>query len=88
MKPSKVIRFKCVSMREEHSLDNLPSMFANFSISMGLLVVSFEKDINSLLSKIKARKGHGVKVSGGKEESSLIIPLGEGNRKTRMLLEN
>ena len=33
----------------------------------GITVVGFNEEINSLMKKLKARKGHGVEVSGCKQ---------------------
>ena len=67
LEPSKAIESKCVSMGEVPSPDNLSRQLANLSSFVGMLVAGFEKEISSLMWKMKARKGHGVKVSRGKK---------------------
>ena len=54
-----------LSQGEELSFASLPSKFAKFSSFLGLRMVGFEKEINSLLRKMESRKGHEVKVSMG-----------------------
>lgn len=66
LEPSKAMESTCVSVGEELSSDSLPCKFANFNSFVGMLVASFEKEISSLLRKMKAGKGCGVKVSRGK----------------------
>ena len=62
----KALELVCVPKGEV--MDSLPTKFANFSSFVGILVEGFEKEINSLLKKLEARKGRGVKVPGGKKK--------------------
>lgn len=71
----KALGFRCGLMGKEHNFDDLPNMFANFSNFMGMHVVGFEKEINTLLRKMEARKGHKVKVSKGKRKTLLASRL-------------
>ena len=50
---------------------SLPRKFVNFSNYVGMLVAGFEKEINSLLKNLEARKGRGVKVLGGRRKHFL-----------------
>lgn len=75
LESSKALGFGCGSMGEEHNLDNLPSMFVNFNNFVGMPVVGFEKEINSLLRKMEARKGSKVKISRGKRKTLLASHL-------------
>ncbi|RVX05681.1 hypothetical protein CK203_027235 [Vitis vinifera] len=55
---NKALEACCLSQGEELSSASLPSKFAKFSSFLGLQVVGFEKEINSLLRKMESRKGH------------------------------
>ena len=53
---------------EREEVVSFPSGFVKFSNYLGMPVVGFKKEINSLLRKLELRKGRGVKVSGGKRK--------------------
>ena len=65
---SKVVESGCVWLGEECNLDSLLSLIDNFNTIMGMSVEGFEKEINSLLRKMEARRGCGVMVSSGKRK--------------------
>ena len=48
---------------------SLPKGFVEFSTCLGLPILGVEKEINSLLRKLEAKKGRGVKLSGGGRKS-------------------
>ena len=54
---------------EELSFAIIPNKFSEFSSSLGLLVVGFEKEITVLLRKMESKKGSGIKVSRGSRKS-------------------
>ena len=54
---------------------SLPRGFVEFSNCLGILVLDFEKEINSLLRKLEAKKGCGVKVLGGRQHSLSSLRL-------------
>lgn len=70
----------CNSVGED--LVSLPSKLLNFSNYLEMPVAGCEKEISSLLRKLESKKGHGVKVSGGKR----ILPSSSHfEREIRML---
>ncbi|RVX20387.1 AP-2 complex subunit alpha-1 [Vitis vinifera] len=54
---------------EGEDFASLPRGFVELSNCLGILVLGFEKEINSLLRKLEAKKGCGVKASGGRQHS-------------------
>ena len=65
---NKALEACCLLKREDLSFSG---KFVEVSSFLGLLVVGFEKEINSLLRKMESRKGHGVEVSKGSRKFSL-----------------
>ena len=49
--------------------ESLPYKFSKFSNLLGMLVKGFEKETSSLMRKMEARKGRGVKISGEKRKT-------------------
>ena len=64
-----------VSKEEKLGSVSLPDNLVKFSSFLGLPMVGVEKEINYLLRKLESRKGHGVKVAGGKRNLFLATQL-------------
>ena len=65
----KAIKAGSSSTGEELIYEKLPCKFAKFNNILGILVVGFENEINSLPRKMEARKGCRVKIPGGKRKT-------------------
>lgn len=57
MEPSKAMECSCDMVGEKLISDSLFSKFANFSSFVGMPITGFEKEINSFMRKMEARKG-------------------------------
>lgn len=72
--------FKCAANEEE--VVSLPSSFVKFSSGLRMLIVSFEKEISSLLKKLETRKRRGVKRLG---EKKIFLSSSRFDREIRKL---
>lgn len=57
------------SVGEVVKSESLPCKFAKFSSFVGMPLAGFKEEISSLLREMEARKGRGVKFSGGKRKT-------------------
>ena len=71
--PPRVAGLGGVAKGEEFA--SLPKGFVKFSNCLGLPILGFEKEISSLLRKLEAKKGRGVKVLGGGRKSMSSLRL-------------
>ena len=60
-----------VSEEKNLSFGSLSDKFVAFNCFLGLHVMSFKKEINSLLKILESRRGCGVKIVGEKKKSPL-----------------